>query len=146
MLSSNGDPDPCHGYKLRYINPATGGPPMPTIGTFLALLPGGFTTAPYRSTDGTVYSVVEGTGETFIGDTAIRWKPRDLFIVPSWQQHRHCAASDAVLFSSRIGPRRRRCRCGERSAQLCSDWMRSPLLISSFKVTADFCSLSRRGG
>ena len=72
---------------------------MPTIGTFLALLPGGFTTAPYRSTDGTVYSVVEGTGETVIGDTAIHWKPRDLFIVPSWHQHRHRAASDAVMFS-----------------------------------------------
>jgi gentisate 1,2-dioxygenase len=98
-LSRHGDPDPCHGYKLRYINPATGGSPIPTIGTFLALLPSGFTTAPYRSTDGTIYSVVEGTGETFIGDTAIRWKPRDLFIVPSWHQHRHRAASDAVLFS-----------------------------------------------
>jgi gentisate 1,2-dioxygenase len=98
-LSRHGDPDPCHGYKLRYINPATGGSPMPTVGTFLALLPGGFTTAPYRATDGTVYSVVEGTGETLIGDTAIRWKPRDLFIVPSWHQHRHRAASDAVLFS-----------------------------------------------
>jgi len=98
-LSRSGDPDRCHGYKLRYINPATGGPPMPTIGTFMALLPGGFATAPYRSTDGTIYSVVEGTGETFIDDIAIRWKPRDLFIVPSWQQHRHRAASDAVLFS-----------------------------------------------
>ena len=39
-LSRNGDPDPYHGYKLRYINPATGGSPMPTIGAFMALLPG----------------------------------------------------------------------------------------------------------
>jgi gentisate 1,2-dioxygenase len=99
ILSRNGDPDPCHGYKLRYINPATGGSPMPTIGTFMALLPGGFATAAYRSTDGTVYSVVEGTGETSIEGITIRWKPRDLFIVPSWHQHRHSAASDAVLFS-----------------------------------------------
>jgi gentisate 1,2-dioxygenase len=98
-LSRNGDPDPCHGYKLRYINPATGGSPMPTIGTFMALLPAGFATAPYRSTDGTVYSVVEGTGETSIEDMTIRWKPRDVFIVPSWHRHRHCAVSDAVLFS-----------------------------------------------
>ena len=98
-LSRNGDPDPCHGYKLRYINPATGGSPMPTIGTFMALLPAGFATAPYRSTDGTVYSVVEGTGETSIEDMTIRWKPRDVFIVPSWHRHRHYAVSDAVLFS-----------------------------------------------
>lgn len=99
ILSRNGEPDLCHGYKLRYINPTTGGSPMPTIGAFMALLPGGFRTAPYRSTDGTMYSVVEGNGETVVGDKVIRWKPRDLFVVPSWQQHYHNAASDAVLFS-----------------------------------------------
>jgi gentisate 1,2-dioxygenase len=98
-LSRNGDPDPYHGYKLRYINPATGGSPMPTIGAFMALLPGGFNTQPYRSTDGTIYSVVEGTGETIVGDTVFRWKPRDIFVVPSWHAHHHRAASDAVLFS-----------------------------------------------
>ena len=98
-LSRNGEPDPCHGYKLRYIDPTTGGSPMPTIGTFMALLPGGFITIPYRSTDSTVYSVVEGAGETIVGDVTIRWKQRDLFVVPSWQQHRHHALSDAVLFS-----------------------------------------------
>jgi gentisate 1,2-dioxygenase len=98
-LSRNGAPDACHGYKLRYINPASGGAPMPTIGAFMQLLPGGFSTAPYRSTDGTVYSVVEGEGETVIGDTVFKWKPRDLFVVPSWQRHHHRAASDSVLFS-----------------------------------------------
>jgi gentisate 1,2-dioxygenase len=98
-LSRNGDPDTHHGYKLRYINPGSGGSPMPTIGAFMALLPGGFATAPYRSTDGTVYSVVEGEGETRIGDTVVKWKPRDLFVVPSWFTHHHRASSDAVLFS-----------------------------------------------
>ena len=98
-LSRNGEPDACHGYKLRYINPASGSAPMPTIGAFMQLLPGGFRSAPYRSTDGTVYSVVEGEGETTIGDTVFRWKPRDLFVVPSWQRHTHSASKDAVLFS-----------------------------------------------
>ena len=46
-----------------------------------------------------IYSVVEGTGETIVGDTVLRWKPRDIFVVPSWHTHRHCAASEAVLFS-----------------------------------------------
>jgi gentisate 1,2-dioxygenase len=98
-MMRNGGPDACHGYKLRYINPATGGAPMPTIGAYMALLPAGFTSAPYRSTDGTVYSVVEGEGETVVGDTVIRWKPRDLFVVPSWARHHHCAGREAVLFS-----------------------------------------------
>jgi gentisate 1,2-dioxygenase len=34
-----------------------------------------------------------------VGDTTLRWKPRDIFVVPSWQSHRHHASSDAVLFS-----------------------------------------------
>lgn len=98
-MMRNGDPDACHGYKLRYINPGTGGSPMPTIGAFMALLPSGFASAPYRSTDGTVYSVVEGRGETVVGDTVIRWKPRDLFVVPAWARHHHRAEAEAVLFS-----------------------------------------------
>ncbi|HEY1799147.1 MAG TPA: gentisate 1,2-dioxygenase [Stellaceae bacterium] len=98
-LARNGDPDPYHGHKLRYVNPATGDSAMPTIGTFLQLLPQGFAGSPYRSTDGTVYVAVEGEGETRIGDTVMRWRPRDIWVVPSWMPHTHHAASEAVLFS-----------------------------------------------
>ena len=98
-MARNGEADPCHGYKLRYINPASGGAPMPTIGAFMQLLPAGFSGAPYRSTDGAVYSVVEGEGETIVGDTVIKWKPRDVFVVPGWHRHHHRASSEAVLFS-----------------------------------------------
>ena len=90
-LARNGDPDACHGHKLRYVNPASGESAMPTIGAFMQLLPAGFATAPYRSTDGTVFVAVEGEGETVIGDTTFRWKPRDIFVVPSWHWHRHRA-------------------------------------------------------
>jgi gentisate 1,2-dioxygenase len=98
-LARNGAPDPCHGYKMRYVNPATGDHAMPTIGAFLQLLPAGFDTAEYRATDGTVFVAVEGEGETVIGETVFRWKPRDIFVVPGWHRHRHRAASEAVLFS-----------------------------------------------
>jgi gentisate 1,2-dioxygenase len=69
------------------------------MGTFMQLLPKGFRTAPYRSTDGTVFSVVEGTGESVIGDKTFRWKKRDHFVVPSWAKVEHRADDDAVLFS-----------------------------------------------
>lgn len=99
-LGRHGDPDPCHGHKLRYVNPANGGPPMPTIGAFMQLLPAGFTTAPSQSTDGAAFvTVVDGEGETMIGDTRFHWKPRDIFVVPSWHGHHRHAASEAVLFS-----------------------------------------------
>ncbi|HEX5326020.1 MAG TPA: gentisate 1,2-dioxygenase [Acetobacteraceae bacterium] len=98
-LARNGDPDPCHGHKLRYVNPASGAHPMPTIGAFMQLLPAGFDSVPYRSTDGTIYVAVEGCGETAIGETIFRWKPRDVFVVPSWHWHHHETTREAVLFS-----------------------------------------------
>jgi gentisate 1,2-dioxygenase len=98
-LSRTQDIDPCHGVKLRYVNPASGDFAMPTMATFMQLLPKGFSSAPYRSTDGTVYVAVEGEGETRLGDTVFAWKPRDIFVVPSWATHNHSAKGEAVLFS-----------------------------------------------
>jgi gentisate 1,2-dioxygenase len=91
--------DPCHGLKLRYINPANGDFAMPTMGTFMQLLPKGFVTAGYRATDATVFSVVEGRGQTRVGEQVLEWGPRDTFVVPSWRRHVHEADEDAVLFS-----------------------------------------------
>ncbi|HEX9465957.1 MAG TPA: gentisate 1,2-dioxygenase [Alphaproteobacteria bacterium] len=96
--------DPCHGLKLQYVNPVDGGHAMPTIGTFMQLLPKGFSTVPYRSTDATVFSVVEGKGKTTVTGhdgkpVVFEWGPRDTFVVPAWHWQRHEAAGDAVLFS-----------------------------------------------
>lgn len=98
-LQRNGEPDACHGYKMRFVNPVTGGFAMPTIGTFMQLLPRGFATQAYRSTDATVFTPVEGAGRTQIGDAVIEWSARDVFVVPSWAEVRHEATDDAVLFS-----------------------------------------------
>jgi gentisate 1,2-dioxygenase len=43
--------------------------------------------------------VVEGAGESMIGERTFRWKKRDHFVVPSWTRVVHKAKSDAVLFS-----------------------------------------------
>ncbi|MFO1351715.1 MAG: cupin domain-containing protein [Gammaproteobacteria bacterium] len=91
--------DACHGLKLKYVNPVNGDYAMPTMATFMQLLPKGFETAPYRATDAAVYSVVEGTGHTLVGDQRFDWGKRDTFVIPSWRQHRHVADVDAVLFS-----------------------------------------------
>lgn len=93
------DWDACHGLKMQYVNPVTGGSAMPTLGTFMQLLPKGFAGADYRSTDGTVFSVVEGSGRTRMGERIFEWGPRDTFVVPSWTWHRHEAIDDAVVFS-----------------------------------------------
>lgn len=91
--------DSHHGLKMEFINPADGGPVMPTISAFIQLLPAGFETQPYRSTDGTVYTPVEGAGVTEIAGRDFAWEAGDVFVVPSWAPHRHRAGTDSVLFS-----------------------------------------------
>ena len=99
QLSRSGPVHACHGVKMQYINPATGGYPMPTIAAFLQLLPSGFQGEAYRSTDATVYSVVEGRGQSDIGEQTFSWGPRDVFVVPSWVTVSHQTPEGAVLFS-----------------------------------------------
>jgi gentisate 1,2-dioxygenase len=98
-LCRNGPIHPCHGVKMQYVDPSTGGYPLPTMAAFVQLLPLGFQGAAYRSTDATIYSVVEGCGRTMVGDTALDWKERDVFVIPSWYPVSHQAQSEAVLFS-----------------------------------------------
>jgi gentisate 1,2-dioxygenase len=99
QLRRGARPDPCHGIRMRYVNPATGGYPMPTIGAYLQWLPKGFRGHGYRTTDGTVYAVVEGNGRSRIDDRSLEWGPRDVFVAPSWSRIAHEAEEDTVLFS-----------------------------------------------
>lgn len=98
-MARGSDPDACHGHKLRFINPANGGSPMPTISVFFQRLPTGFTTAPYRSTDASVLVVVDGEGESEIDNLRFSWKPRDILVVPSWARVVHRCRTEATLFS-----------------------------------------------
>lgn len=102
-LRKNGEWDPYAGLKLTYINPTTGGSAMPTISAFLQLVPKGFHTESYRTTENTVFSPVEGHGRLIVGEgdkqQRIPWKPRDIFAVPCWVPYRLEADEDAVLFS-----------------------------------------------
>ena len=99
QMRKNDEWDPHHGLRMRYANPVTGDHAMPSIGAFIRLLPKGFATKDYRSTDGTVFSVVEGSGRTELDDQILEWKKRDTFVVPSWRRHRHIADAETVLFS-----------------------------------------------
>jgi gentisate 1,2-dioxygenase len=98
-----GPADPHFGHKLRYVDPATGRSPMPTIGTFAQRLPKGFATRPYRSSDSTVYVCLEGDGVATIaagdGERVFAFAPRDVFVVPSWHAFELAAHSDTLLFS-----------------------------------------------
>lgn len=87
------------GHKLQYVNPVTGGWAMPTIGTWMQMLPGGFCGRTYRSTDSTSYAVVEGRGRCVVGNHVMNFGPRDVFVCPAWAPYRLEADEDTVLFS-----------------------------------------------
>ena len=91
-------PDSWHGHKMKFINPVNGGWAMPTMSTWMQLLPKGFKSAPYRSTDSAVFAVVEGRGRSTIGGETFEWGKHDIFVAPSWAAHTHQCAEDAVLF------------------------------------------------
>jgi len=98
-LSKSTAIDPHEGVRMKYINPVTGGHAMPTIATFMQLLPAGFNGKSFRTTDATVYVCVEGSGSTHVGDKRFDWTQNDIFVAPSWYPVRHVTNTEAVLFS-----------------------------------------------
>ncbi|MGE3744824.1 MAG: gentisate 1,2-dioxygenase [Sphingomonadaceae bacterium] len=97
-MAKTAEIDPNLGHALEFLNPANGGSIMPTIAAHVRLLPAGFVTRPRRSTDGTVFVVVEGEGSVQIGETHLKLSPRDVFVVPSWHEVAFTASSELVLF------------------------------------------------
>jgi len=102
LLRRDNEWDPCCGLRMQYVNPTTGGSAMPTIATFLQLLPKGFRGETWRTTEGLVYSVTEGSGRAIVENgtetVTLNWKEKDIFCVPCWMPHRLESDGDAVLF------------------------------------------------
>jgi gentisate 1,2-dioxygenase len=98
-LTRAGAPDTHHGHLMRYVNPLDGGWAMPTIATMIRLLPAGFATKPYRSSDSAVFVAVEGCGEIRVGERRLVIAPHDIVVVPGWMPYTLHARDDLVLFS-----------------------------------------------
>lgn len=96
---SRGAADPHDGFKLRYVNPATGAAPMPTIAAFAQLLPTGFESQPSQCTDSTVYVCLEGEGEVRVAEKSWAFQQNDVFVVPSWHTLQLRSKRESVLFS-----------------------------------------------
>lgn len=98
LANSGADIDPHLGHALEFLNPVNGGSIMATISAHVRLMPAGFETRPRRSTDGTIFVVVEGTGEAVIEGETIALNPREILVVPSWKQVVFKATEQLVLF------------------------------------------------
>ncbi len=94
------------GVILEYTNPATGGPAMPTIASYIQVLRPGQRTAAHRHVCCTNYHVIEGEGYSVVGDQRLDWEDKDTFVVPTWTSHEHVNASNrnAYLFSFTDAP------------------------------------------
>lgn len=101
--------DPHHALKMEYVDPTTGGPAIPTISTFMQLVPAGFSTKRFRTTAGTIHSVVEGRGQVRIASAAsdgdelehvLDYARRDIWSLPSWQFIEIEAIEDSIIFSA----------------------------------------------
>ncbi|WP_299323427.1 gentisate 1,2-dioxygenase [Parasphingopyxis sp.] len=98
-LADSGAPDPCHGYRMRYTNPSTGGWAMPTIAAYMTYFQSGFSSKPYRSTESRVCIAVEGEGKVCLGGQSFVWGPKDVFAIPAWTEFLMEAETDAFVFS-----------------------------------------------
>ncbi len=84
--------------RLRYTNPQSGGPIMATLDCYLLGLTKGMETAAYRTNSNCVCVVMEGEGQSRVGDDTITWGPKDIFALPHGQWISHKASATARLF------------------------------------------------
>lgn len=92
-------PDADGARRLRYTNPMTGGAILSTIDCYLLGLDKGKETTAYRTNTNAVCVVVEGEGQSRIGDDTVSWGRKDIFSLPHGQWITHKAASaKASLF------------------------------------------------
>jgi 1-hydroxy-2-naphthoate dioxygenase len=96
--------DPVHprlGHVFEFVNPATNGAVLPTIGCQIQNLPPGFEGEPYRHTSSSIAFVIEGEGCMAVGEREIQWAKHDTLAIPNWTWHRQINRSKrepAILF------------------------------------------------
>ncbi len=98
-MAAGGAPDAHLGHVMRYTSPVDGGWAMPTMATMIRLLPAGFATRPYRSSDSMVFVGVEGSGTLEVEGQRFEMAPHDIVVVPGWMRYTLAARGDWVVFS-----------------------------------------------
>ena len=93
--------DPFDGVLLRYVDPASGGPTLPSMACEVQMLRPGEKGHSHRHTYTVIYHAFRGGGTTSIGDQKFDWDQGDTFVVPLWNWHAHenSAREPAILFS-----------------------------------------------
>ncbi|HWP29793.1 MAG TPA: cupin domain-containing protein [Chloroflexota bacterium] len=101
-LAAVGEASPYDDVAVEYVNPATGGHALPTLGCAIQLLRPGVRTRAHRHTSSAVYHVFRGRGYSVIDGQRFDWAQGDFFVLPPWAWHEHANTSpteEAILFS-----------------------------------------------
>jgi gentisate 1,2-dioxygenase len=99
--------NPFDGAALEFVNPAMGGPTLPTMSCRVQLLRPEEKTRSHRHTSTSIYHAFHGAGTTVINGEAFHWQKGDTFIVPLWAWHEHAnmsSSDEAILFSMHDEP------------------------------------------
>jgi gentisate 1,2-dioxygenase len=91
--AAEADPEGVHGPRVSLEAPT-----MPSMGLVMERLVAGTRTKRYRTTANIIFHVVEGSGESTVGDESFAWTRGDTFVAPGWYPIGHRALSDAQLF------------------------------------------------
>jgi len=83
---------------LRYTSPVTGGPVMPTLDCYYQRIERGHPTQSKRVTYNQICLVVNGEGQSKIGEQTIEWSRHDTFSIPHWAWASHEAANGNAEF------------------------------------------------
>ena len=74
-----------------------GSPAMPTIALHVQQMGAGFASVTRRTTANSIFTVIEGRGETVVDGETLPWERGDIVAVPSWRPYQHVVHEDARL-------------------------------------------------
>ncbi|MGN1057598.1 MAG: cupin domain-containing protein [Comamonas sp.] len=86
---------PSHGMAEQEIE--LGQPALKTIALHVQRLGAGFKSQQLRTTDNSLYTVVQGSGRTIVDGETIEWNMGDVIAVPAWRTYRHEADSESYF-------------------------------------------------
>ncbi len=95
------------GVLIEYVNPTTGKAPFSTMTFFAQMLRPGEKTLASKQNANLIYTVIEGSGHSMVGDARFDWEKFDTFCVPGGEWVEHVNGSerdDAILFVSSDEP------------------------------------------
>jgi gentisate 1,2-dioxygenase len=84
---------------VRYADPLTGGPVLPTLEARVVEIENGKSTRPARIAASQLCVVIEGAGSTRAAEARHEWSARDIFTVHewAWTEHRSKAERSRLL-------------------------------------------------